>query len=232
MIEEFVQYIKNYKANEVLIYENDTDTEFFCLLQGEVGIWRGIRKPGEGEECIDPFSCPADTAEGVGAPVKIGDIAEQGVYFGEMSVLLSEPRTATIIAKSGGAKVLKFPGKKLSQMMFKQPKLALRICTTLANRLRGTTTKQTETAQQRNELQDDATNLGLHAKETFQKVFVMLSSVQMHLQQPNIKSILEYMTQDKLMQGGRKIRIDEEFLRDIPNDVRDKVKQCYADVLV
>jgi CRP-like cAMP-binding protein len=212
MYQEFVKYLKVYDPTETLIHEGEDDTDFFCLLKGKVGIWK-------------------DGGEETDGKIKIGHIEEKGTYFGEMSALLQEARTASICALEEPVKVLKFPGEMLPQMMLKQPKLGLKVCTALAGRLRGTTNAQQEVSIQRNEIRDDATSQFLHAKEAFQKVFVMLTTIQKQLQNPSIKSVVEYMTRDKLLQGGRKIRINETFLEDIPVTLIDSIKRAYADKL-
>lgn len=213
MYEEFVKYLKSYKPRELIIKEGSQDTEFYCLLQGSVGIWKGG----------DP-----DSGEGM---IKVGEISEKGSYFGEMSSLIQEERSASIISNDQ-VKVLRFPGSMLSSMMLKQPKLALKLCQALADRLQGTTTQHQSAAQERNEMRADATTQLLDTKLAFQKLFVMLSALQAQLQNPNLKGVVEWMTQNKLIQGGRKIRIDEEFLADIPEVIIDQVKRVYSDMLV
>jgi CRP-like cAMP-binding protein len=203
--QDFIKYLKVYKPKEVLITEGSLDKDFYCLLQGVVGIWKG------------------DLTEQDNL-VKVSEFQDKGIYFGEMSYLLQEPRTASIIAETP-VKVLKFPGEMLPQMVVKQPKLGLKICTALADRLKGTTMKQQDIAKQRNVLRNDATNQLLHAKESFQKMFVILSSIQQQFQNPFLKAALEYMSLDKLLQGGRKMRIDEKFMHDLPPRLIDLLKK-------
>lgn len=212
MYEEFQKYLKVYKPNQVLIKEGESNTEFYCLLHGSIGIWKG--NPDNEDNII-----------------KIGEINEKGTYFGEMSCLLEEPRSASIIAMDEPVKVLEFPGKMLPNMIVKQPKLGLKLCTAMANRLKGTTVRQQDIAIERNEIRDDATSQFLHAKAVFQKVFVMLTSIQARLMQPDLKSIIEYMSTDKLLQGGRKVRVDKSFLEDIPNSLVEQVKDAYKDFM-
>lgn len=212
MNEDLVKYLKTYQPSEVLIKEGNDQNDFFCLIEGKVGIWKGD---------------PSDRDK----QVKIGELSEKGTYFGEMSCLIKEPRTASIIAEEGPVKVLKMPGEVLPQMMLKQPSLGLKLCTALADRLRGTTTRQQEVAIQRNEIRDDATAQFLHAREVFQKLFVMLTAVQAQLQHPNIKAILEFMSRDKLMQGGRKLQVDDNLLEDIPRELQEPVRQAFSNML-
>lgn len=202
---DFIKYLKVYKNQAPLIKEGEEDQDFFCLLQGKVGVWKG----------------DLDDKESL---VKVGELEEKGGYFGEMSFLLQEPRTASILAEDN-VKVLKFPGEMLPKMVMKQPKLGLKICTALADRLKGTTKKQQDIAQQRNVLRSDATNQLLHAKEIFQKMFFILGAIQAQFQNPFLKAALEYMSHDKLLQGGRKIRVDEKFLLDLPTRLVDLLKK-------
>jgi CRP-like cAMP-binding protein len=205
---DFIKYLKVYKSHDALIVEGEDDKDFYCLLQGKVGVWKG--------DLADRESL-----------VKVGEIGEKGAYFGEMSYLLQEPRTASILAEDT-VKVLKFPGDMLPQMVMKQPKLGLKICTALADRLKGTTIKQQDIAQQRNILRSDATNQLLHAKEVFQKMFFILNAIQNQFQNPFLKAALEYMSQDKLLHGGRKIRVDDKFLHDLPTRLVDLLKKQFG----
>lgn len=202
---DFIKYLKVYKPHEALIVEGTDEKDFFCLLQGKVGVWKGDLEVRE-------------------SLVKVGEIADKGVYFGEMSFLLQEPRTASILAEDS-VKVLKFPGDMLPQMVMKQPKLGLKICTALADRLKGTTMKQQDIAQQRNVLRSDATNQLLHAKEVFQKFYFILTVIQQQFQNPFLKALLEHLSHEKLLQGGRKIRVNEEFLHDLPPRLVDLLKK-------
>lgn len=211
MHEEFIKYLKGYKANQFIIREGEEDEDFFCLLKGKVGIWKG--PPGDPDQLI-----------------KIGEISEKGSYFGEMSTLLNEIRTASIVAVDD-VKVLKFPGEMLPNMIMKQPKLGLKLCIALANRLKGSTNKQQDIAQQRNEIRLDATNQTLYAKDHYQKLFVLLTAIQAQLQHPQLKSVVEFMSHDKLLQG-KALRIDNDFFKDVPECLIDPVKQFYSDKVV
>ena len=203
MHEEFLKYLKVYQPGEILIKEGDTETDFFCLLQGKVSITKGSVDDPDGR-------------------VNIGEISEKGIYFGEMSALLEEERSASITAQDEQVKVLKFPGDMLPQMVLKQPKLGLKILTALCERLKGTTVRHKDIALQRNEIRDDATSQFLYARQQFQKVFIMLSAVQSQLHHPQLKALIEYMSLDKL-QGERRLRLSEDFFDDIPEELVDPV---------
>jgi len=212
MHEEFIKYLKSYKENQFLIKEGGNDTDFYCLLQGKIGIWKG-----------DP--------EDRDNLVKLGEIEKKGTYFGEMSTLLEETRTASVIALTD-VKVFKFPGEMMSQIILQQPSLGLKLCTALAERLRGSTNKQQDIALQRNEIRDDATQQFLHAKESYQRLFIMISATEFQLRNPLVKAIVEHMSRDNLFRGGRRIRIDKEALEEMPECIAEVVKKAYADSLI
>lgn len=208
---EFVKYLVSFEEGETIIQEGDKENDFYCLLQGKVGVWKG-------------------DLENQTSRLKIGELSEKGTYFGEMSCLLSEPRTATITALSP-VKVLRFPGEMLSQMILKQPKLGLKLCTAMADRLRGTTGDQHDIAAQRNELREDATEQFLYAREAYQRLFIMLTSVQAQLQNPLLKTLVEEMSHDRLMQGGKRLKINEKFLKEMPSEIGQLVEKSYAHLL-
>lgn len=208
MAHEFLQYLKVYPKGTFLVVEGANDNDFFCLLDGSVAIWKG--NVNETDKMI-----------------RVGGFKDKETYFGEMGYLLQEVRTASIVAESEMVKVLKFPGDMLPVLIQSQPKLALKLCTNLANRLKGTTQQQQNVTLQRNEMRSDATDQLFHAKEFTQKMFMMMTAVQGQFQNPLMKMLLDYMAKDKLMQGGKKLRFDEALFRDIPPKIAELVKKTY-----
>ncbi len=204
---DLARYLKMYQSGDVIIKEGDVDRDFFCLVQGSVSIWKGD---------------PSDSDH----RVKIGELAEKGTYFGEMGYLLREVRSASIIADDS-VKVLKLPGEMLTQMIENQPALGLKICKNLANRLKGTTIKTHEVSRHRKELQSDAAEQLHFSQDGYRKVFVMIMAVHRQFQNPLIKELIEYMAQNKLLQGGKKVKIDDQFLRDIPESILPLVQKVY-----
>lgn len=211
MYEEFMKFLKSYQAGEVIAEEgNAQNDDFFCLLQGKVGIWK---EPCEEEKDKEK--------------VLVGQIEEKGSYFGEMSALIQEPRTASIQAMSP-VKVLQFPGSMLPQMMQKQPKLGVKLAKALAERLKGTTLKQQDITLKRNEIQQDSTQQLLNAKELFEKLFILISAVQLQHQMPILKGVIQWMSQDKLFYSGRsRYRRDEEFIASLSPDLAEVVQKFY-----
>ena len=65
---------------------------------------------------------------------KIAEIAEPNDYFGEMSAISGEARSASILSK-GRSKIKRFPGDKLMEIIEKHPHVAKHLFTTLVGRL-------------------------------------------------------------------------------------------------
>lgn len=199
------QYLKTYPARAEIIKEGEENQDFFCLLEGSVGIYK------EG-----------DTPKSM---VKIGDIDKKGSYFGEMGYLLKEPRTASIIAETE-VKVLRFTGSMLPELILKQPNLGLKLCMTMAQRLKGTTANQRDASSQRDELRGDISKQHLALAQLFQKVFIMISSIQMKMNNSHLKAILSYMSQQKILRSGQQMIIDEAFLTDVPEELHEYIKMA------
>ncbi len=101
---------KVYQDGEIIIEEGSEGIDFYRLIETEGGLL--ITKGGK----------------------EIGRISEPGEYFGEMSSLLSQRRTATV--RSIGRSVVQvFPGENLEAALEAYPSLAKKIIDTLAYRL-------------------------------------------------------------------------------------------------
>jgi type IV pilus assembly protein PilB len=100
-----------YEDKDVIIRENNTDTDFFKLIQGAVYVVKGGKK--------------------------IAEITQPGEYFGEMAAITKDARSASIISK-GRCKVKRFPGDKLEEVIEKYPEVAKHLFTVLAARLHQT----------------------------------------------------------------------------------------------
>ncbi len=61
-------------------------------------------------------------------------MVQPGEYFGEMSAITGETRSASIVSK-GRAVIKRYPGDKLSEIIEKYPEVAAHLFKTLATRL-------------------------------------------------------------------------------------------------
>jgi CRP-like cAMP-binding protein len=99
-----------YEDGETIIEEGTTGYDFFRLLRTEGGLL--VTKKGK----------------------KIGKIEKPGEFFGEMSTILKQPRTATI-SSIGTSVVQIFYGNNLNDLIESYPKVARKLLDTLSNRL-------------------------------------------------------------------------------------------------
>ncbi len=106
--------IEQYEDKDVIIREGNTDIDFFKLVQGAVYVVKGGKM--------------------------IAEITQPGEYFGEMAAITGTPRSASIISK-GRAKIKRFPGDKLTEVIEKYPDVAKHLFTVLADRLNETDRK-------------------------------------------------------------------------------------------
>ncbi len=100
--------VEQYKDKDVIIREGNTDIDFFKLVQGGLYVVKGGKK--------------------------IAEIVQPGDYFGEMSAITGEPRSASIVSK-GRSQVKRFPGDKLIEVIEKYPDVAKHLFGVLAARL-------------------------------------------------------------------------------------------------
>ncbi len=103
--------LERYDDKDVIIREGNTDIDFFKLVQGGLYVVKGGKK--------------------------IAEIVQPGEYFGEMSAITGEPRSASIMSK-GRSSVKRFPGDKLIEVIEKYPDVAKHLFGVLAARLNNT----------------------------------------------------------------------------------------------
>ena len=103
--------LEQYEDKDIIVREGNTDIDFFKLVQG--GLY--VIKNGE----------------------KIAEIVQPGDYFGEMSAITGEPRSASIMSR-GRSSVKRFPGDKLNEVIEKYPDVAKHLFRVLAERLDNT----------------------------------------------------------------------------------------------
>jgi CRP-like cAMP-binding protein len=105
--------LKEYDDGQVIIEEGTNGTEIYKLYQTEGGL------------------------EVLKKDVRIGVITKPGEYFGEMSFILNEPRSATIRSLGKSIiEVIPVHDGGLERLINENPEVANRIITTLAERLK------------------------------------------------------------------------------------------------
>ncbi len=110
-----------FEDGDLIIREGNTDKNFYQLLQGCLVITKNGRV--------------------------VGEISQPGEYFGEMSALLNQPRTATV--RSKGKSVVKvFPGDKLRETIDNYPDIAFTIIKSLMLRVMEADKRLARTEQQ------------------------------------------------------------------------------------
>ncbi len=100
--------LEKYEDGDVIIREGNTDKDFFKLVQGGLLVVKSGKK--------------------------IAEIVQPGVYFGEMSAISGEARSATIVSK-GRAVIKRFPGDKLPEIIEKYPDVTKHLFSSLVGRL-------------------------------------------------------------------------------------------------
>jgi CRP-like cAMP-binding protein len=105
--------MREYEDGDIIIEDGTFGTEIYKLVQAEVGL------------------------EVLKKDVRVGMITKPGEYFGEMSFILNEPRSATI--RSAGRSVIEvIPVQEgtLEQLIREDPDVANKIITAMAQRLK------------------------------------------------------------------------------------------------
>ncbi|MBU0480145.1 MAG: type IV-A pilus assembly ATPase PilB [Proteobacteria bacterium] len=100
--------VENYEDGDYIIRQGNTDKDFFKLVTGAVSV--------------------------VSNGKKIAVIMEPGEYFGEMSALSGEPRSASIISK-GRSVIKRFPGDKILELIENYPEVSKHLFKTVVQRL-------------------------------------------------------------------------------------------------
>jgi CRP-like cAMP-binding protein len=104
--------VAHFQADEVVVQEGDPSDGFFVVVEGQAAI--RVKDPA-------------------GEPVEIGRMPLP-VSFGEMGLLLNEPRTASVVALTDMV-LLKFSSKAFDEMFRKIPNFGVGVSQGLAYRL-------------------------------------------------------------------------------------------------
>lgn len=100
-----------YKQDEVITKEGDLAFEWYVLVRGKVGVFKGEKK--------------------------LSEFSERGVIFGELSGLLARPRTATMVALEESEVMV--VESSIDEVIRNHPDIANKILISLAERLAKTT---------------------------------------------------------------------------------------------
>ncbi|RLC23556.1 MAG: type IV-A pilus assembly ATPase PilB, partial [Deltaproteobacteria bacterium] len=100
--------VEKHEDKDVIIREGNKDIDFFKLIQGALIVVKGGKI--------------------------IAEIVEPGEYFGEMSAITGEHRSASIISK-GRSVIKRFPGDKIYEIIEKYPDVAKHLFEVIAARL-------------------------------------------------------------------------------------------------
>ena len=114
---------KTFKNGEVIIKEGDIGKSFFQLLEGKANVVADYGKKDQ---------------------LRLA-VLEAGEYFGEMAIIETYPRSATVVAE-GNVRVIEIPESELNEYFTQNPDMILELMKHLGNRVR-TMTKDYNDAQ-------------------------------------------------------------------------------------
>jgi len=106
-----IQKRKIFQQGEVISREGDLAFDWFVLMHGSVGVYKGDKK--------------------------VNEISQRGMIFGELSGILARPRTATMIAEDT-TEVMCIESN-IDEVIRNHPDIANKILVNLAERLAQTT---------------------------------------------------------------------------------------------
>lgn len=112
--------VKNLRQNDVVFQEGDLGAEFFIVLEGRVGIFRGQHPKPEFVAELGPRD-----------------------FFGEMAIVDRLPRSATAIALEDDTIIMSVDAARFIYLVAEQPGFALLIMETLSRRKRESSQDET-----------------------------------------------------------------------------------------
>ncbi len=119
---------KQYKKGEIICREGDLSFEWYVLVQGCIGVFKG--------------------------DLKMSEFSERGLIFGELSGLLARPRTATMKAMEDSEVMV--VENSIDEVIRNQPEIANKILISLAERLAKTTDEMWAVKGHKHQLEDDS----------------------------------------------------------------------------
>lgn len=108
--------MKEFAEGKVIVREGETGGKFYILISGRVGVFKNGKK--------------------------IAEISAKGSTIGELSGILSTPRTATVMALEDS--VVEEVGTDFDSLLLENPELVKKMIYHMALRLRETTAKLSE----------------------------------------------------------------------------------------
>jgi type IV pilus assembly protein PilB len=100
--------VENYEDGDYIIRQGNSDNDFFKLITGAISVVKNDKK--------------------------IAEITEPGEYFGEMSAISGEPRSASIVSH-GRSVIKRFPGDKIMELIQEYPAVSKYLFKTVVARL-------------------------------------------------------------------------------------------------
>jgi CRP-like cAMP-binding protein len=172
------RYKKSYQPEEVICREGEVGDELFILSSGEVEVRKG------------------DTVVSV--------ISEEGAYFGEMSVLLGVPRTATVVARKTTV-LFALPNAILKKMMETSPAMASKLAVCESRRL-------LNTSNLLNDLQKKLQDASAPYLEREQALLYLMKRVYEIVNFPELAGLIKYAEETGLRLGKEAPAVNLEAL--------------------
>ena len=171
---------QSFKAGGIIFNEGDTSTELYLLLKGKVEVVKG------------------------GKP--IAQIGEPMSYFGEMSAILSEPRSATIKAVED-CEFMIVPGDKLDTLIDVSPAIGKKLIQTLALRLSNMNKERLKLNEEVKDAKRRSQEEISSAAQDYKRVLYGIALVYEKHKLPQVAEILKW-GKDSSMLAAHAVRMD------------------------
>ena len=126
---------RTFNNGEVIIKEGDNGSTFFQLLEGTANVFADYGKKEQFRLAV----------------------LEEGEYFGEMAIIETYPRSATVVANSK-VRALEIPGNELKTYFEEQPDMIVTLLKHLGSRLSSMTKDYNEAQDLLDELRESDSN--------------------------------------------------------------------------
>ena len=126
---------RTFNNGEVIIKEGDDGSTFFQLIEGTANVFADYGKKEQFRLAV----------------------LEEGEYFGEMAIIETYPRSATVVANSK-VKVIEIPGNELKTYFDENPDMIIALMKHLGSRLSAMTKDYNEAKDLLDELRESDSN--------------------------------------------------------------------------